>query len=188
MGTRVPCPPPDFGTDCPTCTPGLWAVGKTPSVIYAYCSGFVPCPPVNSITANGVTFELPQVLGSPCQFESIGDNWKIELDVSYAGGSASFMQLSYDGNVHLRVNNASPCPSEFFRYANPVTQCFPGNLVYDGTIMIFWNLPYFPLVWAMGIDAVNQLFNEMFNHTDSDTVVKFTDLYSRTNLRVKVTP
>lgn len=188
MGTRVPCPPPEYGIDCPRCTPALWAVGETPLVIYAYCSGFITCPPNNTGNANGMTFACVQTVGNICEWQANYGDWILEYFPDKFGSGDSFIQLIIRGIVHLRVDNGPVCPPEFHVFHNPVPACVPFGHVASGTITIFWNVPFVPPAEGLGSDCIPDLMMEWFNHPDGDVVKKFTNLYLRANLRVKVTP
>lgn len=118
MGTEIPPPPGDLppGTDCPTCTPAVYASGHWPKFLYATfvdmvaCSGFPPPP-------NGHPFRLEQTI-SPCIYEVLVTYqaylWWIQLELVTA---------------RLRLwNQDVPGGVTFWGTADPCSLVFPTNI------------------------------------------------------------
>lgn len=188
MGTPIPSPDPEYGVDCPHCTPALWPVGKTPASVYIYFSGLISCNLSPFGPPNGLTFRLDQQVGSPCWFRHSGAVWECDWYPFHLGKVKSYVQLMDTIGWGWFSGALATCPPEYTIFPNDQFQCLFMWAGAMGTATVFWMDKVLQLVEQFGFETVSNLMYEMFNHDDGDIVHKFCDIVQRTNIKIKATP
>lgn len=75
MGTPV-IEPPEYGDDCPACTPSLFPIGETPRFVFMTVSGIITCPGAPYPAPNG-EWVLEQWIGNPCHWSLVSGPYNL---------------------------------------------------------------------------------------------------------------
>ncbi len=188
MGTPIPSPDPEYGADCPLCTPALWPVGETPLYIYAYFEGITNCGVSPHSAPNGETFRLEQPVGFPCLWSHAGNVWHLDYIPDQIAPNLSRLRLMDHHGFSFFVGTGIPCPPEFTIFDNNQAACILMYAGAGGSGLISWSAGMLELVQQFGLEAGINLFYEEFTTAEGDIVHKFCDRIQRTNVKIKVTP
>lgn len=186
MGTPIPSPDPEYGSDCSLCTPARWPAGETPEFFYAYVAGIVNCGVSPFNAPNGLTFKLEQNPASLCTWLHLGDVWQLDFIADQISPNQSRLRLLDKHGFSFFIGTGSACPSEFTLYSNNQASCILSYAGSAGTILIHWSAQVLDLVEWFGLHAGVDLMHEIFTHPDSDIVHKFCDIVQSTNIKIKL--
>lgn len=184
MGLVIPPPPFEFGTDCPKCTPALWAVGETPKFMYAYFSDIINCGVSPHDAPNGVTFLLQQNPLNLCEWVHDGDVWHVDFDPKVFGPNQSRVRLLDHHGFSFFIGTGAPCAPEVIRFVNNQGACLFAWAGASGFCLLDWSGILLDVIEELGIDRKPKLMRESRYVDDTDIVYKLCSLYQRTNLRV----
>ena len=188
MGTPIITPTPPYGTDCPSCTPGLFPAGKTPQHVYLYFEGITDCGWSIHHPPNGQTFELEQVDGSPCLWAHDGDVWIVDFHAKRVGFDYSWITLVSEDGYFMFDGTGDICPPDLTTFDNDMESCIlfyggaGGHAILSYTDIVSW------LVAQFGLEAGVNLMQQLFLHPDGDIVLKFCNIPQVTNIKIKYKP
>lgn len=186
MGTPIDPPPFEYGSDCPRCTPALWAPGKTPMYMFAYFNGIINCGVSPHPAPNGFTFLLQQSPGNPCLWLHQGDVWTIDFDPWQVAPNKSRIRLYDHHGFFFFTGFGDGCAPEIIRFVNAQAACILMYAGAEGFCSLDWSGTFLDVVTDLGIDRRPNLMRETRYVDDTDIVLKATSLYQRTNLKFKV--
>lgn len=186
MGTPLPCPPIDHGSDCPACTPGRWPVGENPKFVYVMFFNIIDCGVSSYPAPNGKVFTLEQNIGNICNWQHLGDIWHVFWDAKRIGFAQSRLRLLDKDGFQFFSDLHIQCPMEYWIYTNDVVACGGMFAGAAGFGRIWWNTKNNAIIEGMGLDCGPGAFNETFSGPGSKVTTKFTSLHQRTNIRFQL--
>lgn len=188
MGLPIPPPPIDYGNNCVTCTPTLWANGQTPTQIYCTFWGISGCGVSPFDPPNGEIFIMDQSIGNPCIWAKTTGTWRPDFIAGGLGGFKSRLRLFDQHGFSFFGAESFNCRPEYWRYINIQAVCMLMFAGAGGFGTIFWLDFVHTLISEVGFDTSHKIFYEFFGRTAFTTVHKICDQYQRTNIRVMKGP
>ncbi len=186
MGTPQPCPPIEYGQDCPSCTPHRWPVGENPKFVYAMFTDVINCGVSDFPAPNGEVFQLEQNIGNICNWQHIGDIWHVFWDAKQAGVPLSRLRLFDKDGFQFFSDLSLACPFEYWMYRNDVAACGGMFAGASGFGRIWWNDKNMQIVQGLNLDCGPGTFNETFTGPGMKYTSKFNSRYQRTNIRFQL--
>jgi len=189
MGTPIP-EQPDYGNDCPRCTPPagiLWPSGDTPLYIYVYFADITRCAPASKDPPNGKTFKLTQVDGYPCVWQHDGSQWWVSYQPDLiAPHKSQIILLEKATGISHFSSRSDPCPEELHIFHNDQKTCilFYGGA--GGLATIHWLGIAHRLVLLMSLPSGKPIMFEAFPIDDDHVVCKFCHVGHSMNVKIKV--
>ena len=191
MGTRIPTPIVETGTDCSHCTPptgNLWESGKSPASVYIYFTGLIPCSPYPYLMPNHHVFKLAQSAFEPCRWESDGSVWSVRFWAYNIFSGNSRITLVDPALRYVFYSEIDACPEEYSIYGNSLVDCGALRSGYGGSAIVSWMELPLELLDAIGMSTAATLFHEPALHPDGDIIHKFCNLRDATNIKLKYSP
>lgn len=186
MGRKIPNPDPIYGDDCNLCTPARFPIGETPAFIFVLFEGIKTCYKSPYAFPGSMLMKLYQQSGSPCHYRSKGTGWFGELFLARPGHVDSFLGLADPDGWVWFVCRGPYCPAEFTIYENEHFMCLYQWAGSSGTGIMYFDNTILRIADSFGLTPGESLFHESFNDIDGPLVLKFCDLYQRTNIKFKI--
>ena len=183
MGIVIKPPPFEFGSDCPVCTPFLWAAGETPMYMFAFFSGIENCGVSPHNAPNGSTFLLQQSPASPCLWLHQGDVFTVDFEPCRLVPAQSRIRLIDHHGFFFFTGFGDCCAPEIIRFVNAQAVCMLMYAGAGGFCCLDWSGTLLDIVAELGIDTVPKLMRESRYVDDTDYLYKVNSLYYRTNFK-----
>lgn len=187
MGTPLPKPDIDYGSNCPACTGEdmLWEPGQTPEKVYAVFSNLAACPCFDGILPNGKSFVLLQDPLVPCWWVHVGSIWRVRFIAAISGEDASELLLQWNPGSKIAFQGRwDPCPFEYHAFQNISTECTSLVCCTGGIGVVSWNSIPQDLVDFFGLVRSEGLMYEARPKSPTEIVHKFCSTNDSTNIKI----